>query len=162
MIRKNLYDYLESLMPAGVQFINPYNNVAPIPPPGTDWGTFNVINIADRGWSQERQTGYDETTGLITVDYDVQRIYTVRIEFYGPNAFNNIVVYKQQLQVGLATETGLADLKTISDIRNLTFLQEDKNYLPRYNFDADLYIVDTITKTSPAIETATTEIHHYN
>ncbi len=157
MKQNELFDYLQSLMP-DLQWVNPYHDRRPLPPVGTNWATFNILNIADRGWSQERPTGYDNATGLITIDYDVQRIYSVQMDFYGPDALDNATIFKQTLQVNLVNKFGIADLKQISDIRNLTFLQENKEYMHRYEFDADLFIVDTIQKTAPAIESAQIQI----
>lgn len=157
MKRNELFDYLQSLMPT-LQWVNPYHDNSPLPPVGTNWATFNVLRIADRGWSQRRPTAYDNDTGLITNAYDVQRIYTVQMDFYGPDAFDNAATYKQYLQVGLTTKFGIADLKEISEIRNLTFLQENKEYMHRYEFDADLFIVDTIQQTAPGIESAEIQI----
>lgn len=157
MTENDLYNYLQSLMPK-LQFVNPYTDKVPLPPVGTDYATFNILNVDDRGWSQARQTGYDEQTGVITLEWDVQRIYSIQLDFYGPNALNNATVFKQTLQVGLAKTFGVADLKTLSPIRNLTFLQENKTYMKRYNFDVDVFVVDTITNTSPAIEYAEIKI----
>lgn len=151
--RTELSAYLRTLMPE-VQWVQPYLNNSPLPPPNTNWATLNIMGVADRGWSQARQSTYDETTGLITQEYDVQRIYTVQFDFYGPDALYNACRFKQNLQVGLATQTGIADLKSMSEIRNLTFLMENKAYMHRYNFDTEMFVVDTITKTTPAIETA--------
>lgn len=152
MQENKLYDYLQNMMP-DLQFVNPYTDTVPLPKKG-DYATFNVLDIADRGWSQSRQVGYDSETGLISLAYDVQRIYRVQLDFYGPNAFNNATLFKQTLQVNLSNYFGDADLKILSPIRNLTFLQENKRYMRRYNFDVEVFVVDTITKTSPAIETA--------
>lgn len=151
--RTELSAYLRALMPE-IQWVQPYLNNSPLPPPNTNWATLNIMGVADRGWSQARQSAYDDTTGLITQEYDVQRIYTVQFDFYGPDAFYNACRFKQNLQVGLATQTGIADLKSMSEIRNLTFLMENKAYMHRYNFDTEMFVVDTITKTTPAIETA--------
>lgn len=151
--RTELSTYLRALMPE-IQWVQPYLNNSPLPPPNTNWATLNIVGVADRGWSQARQSAYDDTTGLITQEYDVQRIYTVQFDFYGPDAFYNACRFKQNLQVGLATQTGIADLKSMSEIRNLTFLMENKAYMHRYNFDTEMFVVDTITKTTPAIETA--------
>lgn len=151
--RTELSTYLRALMPE-IQWVQPYLNNSPLPPPNTNWATLNIMRVADRGWSQARQSAYDDTTGLITQEYDVQRIYTVQFDFYGPDAFYNACRFKQNLQVGLATQTGIADLKSMSEIRNLTFLMENKAYMHRYNFDTEMFVVDTITKTTPAIETA--------
>ncbi|MBR2771614.1 MAG: hypothetical protein IKD78_06330 [Bacteroidales bacterium] len=112
------------------------------------------MQVSDRGWSQGRQTAYDDTTGLITVSYDVQRVYSIQIDFFGPNALENALRFKQFLQVGLCSEHGIADMKVMSEIRNLTFLQENTEYISRFNFDADVYVVDTITKTTPAVDNA--------
>lgn len=151
--RTELSAYLRALMPE-IQWVQPYLDNEPLPPPNTNWATLNIMNISDRGWSQARQTEYDPETGLTTQAYDVQRIYAVQFDFYGPDALNNATAFKQNLQVGLATQTGIADLKSMSEIRNLTFLMENKAYMHRYNFDTEMFVVDTITKTTPAIETA--------
>lgn len=152
MQENKLYDYLQNLMP-DLQFVNPYTDNVPLPKKG-DYATFNILDVTDRGWSQPRQIGYNSETGLISLAYDVQRVYRVQLDFYGPNAFDNATLFKQTLQVNLSNTFGDADLKMLSPIRNLTFLQENKRYMRRYNFDAEVFVVDTITRTSPAIETA--------
>ncbi len=151
MKQRELYDYLQSCMPT-LQWLNPYTDRDPLPPVGANYATFNVMRVDDRGWSQQRPTEYDTTTGLISIDYDVQRIYSLQLDFYGPDAFDNATVFKQTLQVNLAHKFGIADLKVMSEIRNLTFLQENTEYMPRYNFDVDVFVVDTITQTTPGIE----------
>ena len=151
MKQKVLYDYLQALMPT-LQWVNPYTDRSPLPPVGTNYATFNVMRVDNRGWSQQRPTGYDKSTGLISIDYDVQRIYSLQLDFYGPDAFDNAIEFQQTLQVNLAHIFGVADLKVMSEIRNLTFLQENKEYMPRYNFDVDVFVVDTITQTAPGIE----------
>lgn len=151
MKQSDLYDYLQSLMPT-LQWVNPYTDRTPLPPVGTNYATFNVMRVDDRGWSQQRPTAYDSNTGIISIDYDVQRIYSVQLDFYGPDAFDNALIFKQTLQVNLAHKFGVADLKVMSEIRNLTFLQENKEFMPRYNFDVDVFVVDTISQTTPAIE----------
>ena len=156
MTETQVYDYLQSLMPS-LQFVNPYTDSVPLPKKG-DFATFNILSVEDRGWSQDRQTGYDAETGTVWVAWDVQRIYRVQIDFYGENAFDNATVFKQTLQVNLAQKYGPADLKQLSPIRNLSFLQENKQWLRRYNFDAEVFIVDTVEQTSPVIETATVKI----
>ena len=132
----------------------PYETYDSLPPVGTNWGQISILRVSDRGWSQDRQTAYDERTGTISQAWDVQRIYSIQIDFFGPDALENATVFKQTLQVGLATQTGIADLKVMSEIRNLTQLLENTNYMHRYNFDVDVFVVDTITKTTPVIETA--------
>lgn len=151
--RTELSKYLRSLMPE-IQWVQPYLDDVPLPPPGTNWATLNIMGVSDRGWSQARQAGYAPDTGLITQDYDVQRIYSIQFDFYGPDAMDTATRFKQNLQVGLVTQHGIADLKVMTDIRNLTFLMENKMYISRFSFDADVYVVDTITKTTPAIDNA--------
>lgn len=151
MTEKGLYDFLQSLMPE-LQFINAYTDDAPVPL--SDYATFNVLDISDRGWSQKRQKSYDDEKHTVISAYDVQRIYTVQLDFYGQNAFDNARVFKQTLQVALTKTFGIADLKQMSPIRNLTFLQENKQWMKRYNFDVELFVVDTVERTSPVIETA--------
>ena len=155
--RTQLSTYLESLMPR-IQWVAPYLSDVPLPPVGTNWGQINIIRVSDRGWSQPRQKSYDDKTGIITQEYDVQRVYSIQIDFFGPDALQNATEFKQNLQVGLANNFGIADLKVMSEIRNLTQLLENKCYLHRYEFDVDVFVVDTITKTTPAIETATVTI----
>ena len=155
MSENELFDFLQSLMPE-LQFIEAYTDDVPVPL--TDYATFNVVNIEDRGWSQKRQLCYNEEIKIVKNAYDVQRIYTVQLDFYGENAFNNALIFEQELQVGLANTFGVADLKKISSIRNLTFLQENKQFLKRYSFDVELFVVDTIERTAPIIETAKVEI----
>lgn len=137
-----------------LQWVRPYQDGNPIPPVNTNWGQITVMNIADIGWSQGRQVKYDAQTGIITQEYDVQRIYSVQIDFYGPDALSKATEFKQNLQVGLVNKNDKADLKVMSEIRNMTQLLENKAYIHRYNFDVDVFVVDTITKTTPAIETA--------
>lgn len=157
MTENDLYDYLQALMPE-LQFIDNYTDDVPVPL--TDYATFNVLNIADRGWSQGRQAVYNEERdkGVVKTYYDVQRIYTVQLDFYGANAYDNASKFKQTLQVALAKKFGVVDLKMLSPIRNLTFLQENKTWQKRYNFDAELFVVDTVERNSPIIETATVKI----
>ena len=66
MTETQVYDYLQSLMPS-IQFVNPYTDSVPLPKKG-DFATFNILSVEDRGWSQDRQTGYDAETGT-----DMQR-----------------------------------------------------------------------------------------
>lgn len=153
MTRNQLSTYLRALMPE-LQWVMPYESYDSLPPVGTNWGQINIISVSDRGWSQNRQSAYDDTTGKITQSWDVQRIYSVQLDFFGPDALENATRFKQYLQVGLATEYGIADLKVMSEIRNLTQLLENTDYMHRYEFDVDVFVVDTITKTTPVIETA--------
>ena len=109
MAPNQIYDFLQSLMPP-LQWVNPYLSDDAIPPVDTDWATFNIMRVDDRGWSQPRQTSYDANTGIITLAYDVQRIYSLQLDFYGPNAFENASVFKQTLQVALARQHGIGEI----------------------------------------------------
>lgn len=153
MKQSDLYDYLQTLVPT-IQFVDPYIDEAPLPPVGTNFATMAVLSINDRGWSQGRQTAYDATKGTTTVKYDVQRIYSVQFDFYGPDAFENAALYKQTLQVNLTQQGTVVDLKSMSEIRNLTYLEENRKYVHRYEFDVEVFVVDTIEQTEPVVEVA--------
>jgi hypothetical protein len=159
LMRENeLYDYLQGLMPA-LQFVNPYHDDVPLPPPDVDFATMNIMPVSPIGWSQQRQKSYDSETGVVTLYQDIERVYRIQFDFYGPNAFYNAEVFQHTLQVNLVKPHGaLVDLKKTGDIRNLSFLQENKAYMRRYSFDAEVFAVDTIETASPAIETATVKI----
>lgn len=153
MTRNDLYDYLQSQMPT-IQFVNPYLETDPLPRHDVDFATMNIIGVDDRGWAQTVQTGYDESAGTTSLRFDTQRIYRVQIDFYGPNAFENATAFKQTLQVNLAKQKTTVDLKSMSGIRNLTSLDDSKQYNHRYSFDVEVFLVDSITQSTPVIETA--------
>lgn len=153
MTLNTLYDYLQSQMPT-LQFVNPYLDNVPLPPNDTDYATMNVLGVSDRGWAQKVPIKYDPNKGTDDLRFDTQRIYRIQIDFYGPNAFDNATVFKQTLQVNLAKQKTTVDLKSMSEIRNLTSLQENKGYIHRYNFDVEVFLVDSITQSTPVIETA--------
>ena len=154
MKRDDLFDALQQLMPDGLQFVRPYTDRDALPPPRTNWATMNIMNVDTRAWSQRRQVSYDDNTGTVTNAYDVQRVYSVQFDFYGPDAWNNALTFQQTLQVNMTTTDGIVDFKTTSQIRDLTFLQPNTDYEYRFNFDVDVFVIDTITKNAPIIETA--------
>ena len=144
---KQVYDALQSLMPSGVQFVDPY--LDEVPTPLGDWAQMNIFNRENIGWNQERYTLHDEQTGKAVYKYDVERIYHIQIDFYGENAFDNAGIYQQTLQQSLVDTDGILDLKRVGIIENRTFLQENKKYQKRYGFDIEVFVIDTITKESP-------------
>ena len=152
-----IYNFLQSLMPKFL-FINPYHNNVPIP--NEDYGEFNIINQTDIGLNQRGKLAYNIDEDVMEIDYNQLKEITIQIDFYGPNALTNCNFYKQCLKVSLQNDKGkgLLDLKDVSVTRNLTFLQPNKEFMRRYNFDITVYIVDTIQLTSPYIESATIEI----
>lgn len=150
MTESNLYDILQALMPSGVQFIDPY--LDEVPTPKGDWVQMNLLSVAPVAWNQRRfvsADGQKETAGYA---YDIERIYTVQIDFYGANAMANASLFHQTLQQNVVDETEAICLKTIGQIENRTFLQENKKFQKRYGFDIELFIVDTITKEYPYIK----------
>ena len=146
-----VYDALQELMPAGVQFVDPY--LDEVPTPLGDWAQMNIFDRTNIGWNQKRYTSHDEQTGKATYSYDVERIYHIQIDFYGENAYDNAGIYQQTLQQSLVDEDGILDLKTVGVVENRTYLQENKKYQKRYGFDIEVFVVDTITKESPFIDT---------
>lgn len=158
MLENQLYDKLQSLMPEGVQFINPY--LDEVPTPLGDYAQFNVLERENIGWCQERYLNRDaENSDALELAYDIQRVYHIQIDFYGENAYDYAGVYQQTLQQNLVDdEDGDLDLKTISAVENRTFLQENKKYKKRYGFDLNVFVIDTITKESPYFDTIKTRI----
>ncbi|MCH5201912.1 MAG: hypothetical protein J1F17_01770 [Oscillospiraceae bacterium] len=146
MTEKEVYDYLQSLLPQGMQFVDPY--LDELPQPLGDWAQMNVLNRSNIAWSQSRFLETNETGGVWA--YDIERIYTIQFDFYGANAFDNAAEFQQNLQVSIINdENELMDFKSVGAIENRTFLMENKKYQRRYGFDVDLFVIDTITQTSP-------------
>lgn len=157
MLEKDLYDYLQALMPA-LQWCNPFLDRVPLPEDGRDFATFNLINLSPIGWNSPKQNSYDEETGQITVGYTQQKVYTVQLDFFGENAMNNANTYRQILTMNLQRPALKVGLKSVSPLRNLTSLLTNKKWQKRYEFEIDLFIVDEVQTTEPAIETATIKI----
>lgn len=150
MTENDLYDKLQALMPEGVQFIDPY--LDEVPTPLGDYAQFNVLDRENIGWCQERYLNRDEVNPpSLQIAYDVQRIYTIQIDFYGENAYDYAGVYQQTLQQNMVDDEIGEELcfKSVSSVENRTFLQENKKYKKRYGFDIQCFVVDTITKDSP-------------
>lgn len=157
MIEKDLYDYLQALMPT-LQWCNPYFDRVPLPEDGRDFATFNLINLSPIGWNIPKQNSYDAEKNEITVGYTQEKVYTVQLDFFGANAMNNANTYRQILTMNLQRPKMKVGLKTVSPIRNLTSLLTNKKWQKRYEFEIDLFIVDEVSTTQPAIETATITI----
>lgn len=146
-----LYDYLQSLLPDDLQFVDPYIDDSPVP--NTDWCSMNILNTDTIGRSAERQGDIDKQNKTLTVYYDLNKVYKIQFDFYGANAFNNASIYLQTLQVELdENKSSNYYLKTIGTINNLTELLEDTRYLKRYSFYIDLFTIETINKTSYYID----------
>ena len=146
-----LYDFLEGLLPEGLQFVDPYLDEVPLPK--GDWAQMNIINVENIGWEQRRTDSFNEIKGLVKNAWDIQRIYTVQFDFYGASAFKNCVQYQQELRVALMEKKSLLlDLKQMGNIENRTALLENKKYLRRYGFDLEVFAVDTIFTEKPYFE----------
>lgn len=157
MIEKDLYDYLQPLMPE-LQWCNPYINDYPLPTDGRDFATFTLINLSPIGWNIPKTKEYDEETGLVTVGYTQQKVYTVQLDFYGKNALDNANTFRQYLTMNLQRPGMTTGLKSVSPLRNLTSLITNKKWERRYEFEIELFIVDEVVTTQPIIETATIKI----
>lgn len=147
---KQVFDFLQSLLPNGLQFVDPY--LDKLPQPHGDWAQMNILDRQNIAWNQSRLVEYDEETQSGQYAYDVQRIYTIQFDFYGKHAFDNAGIYQQTLQQALVDQDGLLDLKTIGTVENRTFLMENKLYQRRYGFDLQAFVVDTIINESPTLE----------
>lgn len=148
MTENDLYDTLQALMPAGLQFVDPYQDEVPLPK--DNYAQMNIIDVQPIAWNQRRVNTYDEKKA--TFSYDIEQIYRVQIDFYGSNAYNNALFFHHSLMVNLVEDDDQVCLKKIGDIQNRCFLQENKKYLKRYGFDIELFIVDTINKDSPYLD----------
>lgn len=151
MLESRVYDILQSLMPDGVQYIDPYLDEDPTPL--GDYAQFNVLSRQDIAWGQSRFVEATSESKEVTYAFDIQRVYRIQIDFYGNSAFDNAGAYQQTLRQNLIDENMLdMCLKSITAVENRTFLQENKKYKKRYGFDLEVFIVDTITKASPYID----------
>jgi hypothetical protein len=117
----------------------PYQDT--VTPPMGDYYTLNITSIRDVGWSQERQ-GETTETG-VEVLQDTQRVYGVQFDFYGKNALNNANIGKQALHSEIRKNKQIS-LKEMSEIRNLTELEENGKFLKRYSFDLGVFVADTL------------------
>ena len=152
MQEQKLYDFLQGLLPNGLQFMNPFLDSDPVPL--DDFVQMTVLPVHPVGLSQQREASFSDEQKTVQVAYDLERIYKVQFDFYGRKAFENALLYQQTLEVNLReTLKSPCTLKTFSQIRNLTDLQENKRFLKRYSFDVDLYIVDSILKEQPYLTT---------
>lgn len=149
MTEKDLYDTLQGLLPTGLQFVDPYLDEVPLPQ--GDWAQMNVINVTPIAWNQSRYV-IDAQNDKGQYAYDVERIYLVQFDFYGESAYNNALIFQQNLNKNLVETDGAVDLKTLGIIENRTSLLENKKFMRRYGFDAELFVVDTITAEHPYIK----------
>lgn len=145
LTEKQIYDYLDALLPSTVQFVDPYLDSESLP--NTDYAVMNILYIRNIGRSMTRESSVDEEEKTVTVANDQQRIFKIQFDFYGAGAFDNARAYQQILQIKIDDEThtnkNSMHIKTISEIRNLSDLLENKKYLKRYGFDFELFVVDS-------------------
>lgn len=148
-----LWEYFKGIMPE-LLFVAPYS-VAPAPPRGTPYFTAVELFRTDVGFAQEEETPTQEET---QTHNNQLKIITVQFDFMGRGAGANANLYKQLLKARIFSERGkkVVDFKGFSPTRNLTFLDTAKTWIEHYNFDAELYIVDSLAEqaTAPVIETA--------
>lgn len=150
-----LYTYLKSLMPPGMQFVLPYLDGVPLPKRGLDWAQMTVLAITPKAWAQERQKGVDGDKATVDVEYNQNNIYRIQFDFYGPAALENANVFLQNLKVNLVRDkNALVHLGRVGELRNLTFLEDLKMFMRRYTFEAEFFAVDSITQTHWTITSA--------
>lgn len=157
MTDMELFKYLQSLMPT-LQFCAPFLTRKPLPPKGTDFAVFQLLNCSPVGWNQNESSEYNEETGIISVRHNQTKIYEVQLDFYGQGACTNSRIFQQTLCARLQKPKMPVGLKTISPISNLTSMLSDVQYYARYMFKIELFIVDSIYLEEPAIESATIKI----
>ena len=161
----SLWEYFKGVMPE-LLFVVPYS-AAPAPPRGTPYFTAVELFRTDVGTAQEEEEeAKDSAPEQKTKTYNHQlKIITVQFDFMGRDAGANANLYKQLLKARIFAEQGkkVVDFKGFSPTRNLTFLDMSKTWIEHYNFDAELYIVDSIAEqtTTPEIETAEININKF-
>ncbi|MFV0627043.1 MAG: LIC_12616 family protein [Alphaproteobacteria bacterium] len=143
MNEKEIYDFLQDLLPKEIRYINPYIDEGTIP--NGSFVQMAVVNIKDSGVFDERQIGFNEENDKIIMEYDQNRIYVVQFDSYGIDAFDNISRIKAILNVNLwYKKNPLLDLGYASNIDNLTWLQPNQEYIQRWSFRIELISVFTI------------------
>lgn len=162
MTENEIYDYLQVEMPKGLQFVNPY--IDDVPVPKGDFATMNIISIQDKGKSTEKS--YIEKEEKIVITYYQTRVYTIQFDFYGLNSFDNVRIFKQNLDTNLSRKSqyGINKMGLLRKglIRNLTNLLTEKKYLRRYSFDADFSVVDTIEQEQNYLTGVDITLYKYN
>lgn len=160
----SLWEYFKGVMPE-LLFVTPYST-APTPPRGTPYFTAVELFRTDVGFAQEEEKEAKDSDPEKTKTYNHQlKIITVQFDFMGHGAGGNANLYQQLLKARIFAEQGgeVVDFKSFSPTRNLTFLDMSKTWIEHYNFDAELYIVDSVAEftTTPLIETAEININKF-
>lgn len=156
MKRSDIFDYIQKHSPAGIQFVDPY--LSDVPLPKGDFVSLNILPVEDVAASQHRTTAYDAEASTISVTYSQERIYTVQFDCFGADALDTALMLKQRLKdFFYDTPDTLFNLKTVTDIENLSDLLDNKRYLERYSFRMSFYIMDEWTdENQPALEQVAT------
>ena len=154
---RELWEYFKGVMPE-LLFVVPYS-AAPAPPRGTSYFTAVELFRTDVGMAQDEEEETETNPEHKTKTYNHQlKIITVQFDFMGRGAGANANLYQQLLKARIFAARGgqVVDFKSFSPTRNLTFLDMSKTWIEHYNFDAELYIVDSIGSATkdPPIETA--------
>ena len=156
MKRSDIFDYIQKNSPAGIQFVDPY--LSDVPLPKGDFVSLNILPVEDVAASQHRTTAYAAEAGTVSVTYSQERIYTVQFDCFGADALDTALMLKQRLKdFFYDTPDTLFNLKTVTDIENLSDLLDNKRYLERYSFRMSFYIMDEWTdENQPALEQVAT------
>lgn len=161
MDRNDIFDYIQAIAPQGIQFVNPYQNDVPLPSTG-DFVMVNVMTVQDVGLAQYKTTAFDEENGNIDLTYYQERIYPVQFDCYGENAQTLALNLKAVIKDYFYNNIDLDfNIKTVTDIDNLTDLLENKKYFERYSFRIDFFVMDTREeKNQPALLNIKPELAH--
>ena len=156
MKRSDIFDYIQKHSPAGIQFVDPY--LSDVPLPKGDFVSLNILPVEDVAASQHRTTAYDAEAGTVSVTYSQERIYTDQFDCFGADALDTALMLKQRLKdFFYDTPDTLFNLKTVTDIENLSDLLDNKRYLERYSLRMSFYIMDEWTdENQPALEQVAT------
>jgi len=143
MLEADVYTYLQKFLPSNFQWCSPYLDTLPLPKFDTNFGVMVILDRQNYGWTQEVQT--QSADNPIALRSDLNRIYHIQIDYYGPNSCDISGQHNQILLNSLQKETrNDVGIKRVSEIRNLTELLENKKYQKRYAFDVELFVVDSV------------------
>lgn len=147
MTDDEVYTLFQYLLPSGLPCVEAYLDDVPLPQ--GDYYQMNILSKTPIAWNQERH----EQGNMFF--YDLQYVYKIQFDFYGKDSFSNCSFYHQLLMQAVNENNNDIEkfnLKSISDVQNRCFLQQDKVFQKRYGFDIDVFIVDTIGITGDTLD----------
>ncbi|MDR0423694.1 MAG: hypothetical protein LBH46_03860 [Rickettsiales bacterium] len=122
-----------------VQFVRPYINEAPAPV--NDYYTIYIIDVNTQSAGRIEN---EYIQGKLTQSIKTLKEYTIQYDFIGDDALINALSYSDMLQKLTGFETKGIGFLNVTPVKNLTFLQSNKDFKGRYGFDLHLSVVDSV------------------